>query len=207
MRAKASALSSRSVRRAGEGALRFASRRQAELENGRSALQMLIAILAGTPVWVWGLLAALIGLGLSRLRTRVTGVWRLAIVPMVFLLWGLSSLVIRSMSLPVVSLAWLAGFLVGGMIGWLTFRATGIDVDRRVRRLRMPGGASTLVVSMLVFAAKYVLAVSLAMHPQWAAPIAALDLAVSGLSAGFFVSRFVRLLQHYRQAPQVDLSA
>jgi hypothetical protein len=62
------------------------------------------------------------------------------------------------------------------------------------------------MVSLSVFAAKYALAVTAALRPQWHAAIATADVAVSGLSAGYFLARFGRMLIWYRHSSEVDLA-
>jgi len=44
---------------------------------------MIVIILSHTPVWVWGLLAALMALGFSQTRQRRLAPWRLLMLPLV----------------------------------------------------------------------------------------------------------------------------
>ena len=46
---------------------------------------MIVNVLSHTPVWVWGLLAALMALGFSQTRQRHVAPWRLLMLPMVLL--------------------------------------------------------------------------------------------------------------------------
>ena len=46
---------------------------------------MFIAILQHTPVWVWGLLAVLVTLGLSQTRSRELSLTRVTVLPLVLL--------------------------------------------------------------------------------------------------------------------------
>ena len=56
-------------------------------------MQVAIRILANTPVWAFALLAYLIWQGWQSLRPRTRPIWRMLIVPLVFLLMGSSRLV------------------------------------------------------------------------------------------------------------------
>lgn len=47
-------------------------------------------ILIHTPVWVWMLLAFLLWQGIQAMRPRRTPIWRALIVPVVFIVWGVS---------------------------------------------------------------------------------------------------------------------
>jgi hypothetical protein len=169
-------------------------------------MNIVIAILSGTPWWVFALLALLVGLGVQQLKPRVVRLPRIAVVPGVFLAWGLIALSTRAAVMPDVVLAWLIASMLGVGLGWSTTRLDGIRVDRRRGLIYLPDGWTTLVVSLSVFAAKYALAVSAALRPQWHAAIATADVAVSGLSAGYFLARLARLLIWYRHSSQVDLA-
>ena len=56
-------------------------------------MQVAIRILTNTPVWVFPLLAYLIWQGWQSRRPRTRPIWRMLIVPLLFLLLGLSRLV------------------------------------------------------------------------------------------------------------------
>ena len=56
-------------------------------------MQVAARILINTPLWVFALLAYLIWQGGQSLWPRTQPIWRLLIVPLVFLLMGLSPLV------------------------------------------------------------------------------------------------------------------
>ncbi len=51
-----------------------------------------LQIVANTPIWVWVLLAYLLFIGIRALRPSTAPLWRIAILPMVFFVWGLASL-------------------------------------------------------------------------------------------------------------------
>ena len=47
-------------------------------------------ILIHTPLWVWILLAYLVWQGIQSMQPRTTTIWRALIVPVVFIVWGIS---------------------------------------------------------------------------------------------------------------------
>jgi hypothetical protein len=169
-------------------------------------MNLVIAILSGTPWWVFVLLALLVGLGVQQLKPRIVRLPRIVVVPGVFLAWGLIALSTRAAAAPGIVLAWLIAVMLGAVPGWSTTRLERIRVDRRRGLIYLPGGRTTLVASLSVFAAKYALAVAAALRPQWHAAIATADVAVSGLSAGYFLARLGRMLIWYRHASEVDLA-
>jgi hypothetical protein len=170
-------------------------------------MNLIWAILSGTPVWVFALFALLVGLGIQQLRPRTVQMPRIFIVPAVFLAWGLIALWMRAAVVQSAVPAWLVALPIGFAFGWATTRLDGLVADRRRGLIYLPGGWTTVVASMIVFAAKYVLAVSMVMRPQWRDVLATADMAVSGLSAGYFLARLARMLTLYRNVPEADLAA
>src|ERR1700735_4642833 len=103
-----------------------------------------LAIVQHTPAWVFVVLAALIVTGLQALRARVVPVWRVLIVPAIFIGWGILSVAQRPIAVPALSLVWIAAAAAGSLIGWVTTRlgAYGFEEGSRVR---VPGTSVTLV--------------------------------------------------------------
>jgi hypothetical protein len=172
-----------------------------------TTMNIIWAILVGTPPWVFVLFALLVGLGIQQLRPRTVHLARIFIVPAVFLAWGLFALWMRAAIVQSAVPAWLSALTIGFAGAWATTRLDGLGADRQRGLIHLPGGWTTLVVSMMVFAAKYMLAVSIVMRPDWRDVLATADMAVSGLSTGFFLARLARMLRHYRNAPQAELAA
>jgi hypothetical protein len=89
---------------------------------------------------VFALLALLVGLGVQQLKPRVVRLPRIAVVPGVFLAWGLIALSTRASAAPTIVLAWLTASMLGAGLGWSTTRLDGIRVDRRRGLIYLPGG-------------------------------------------------------------------
>lgn len=154
-----------------------------------TALHLLLAILAQTPWWVFALLAVLILTGAQALRTRVVAVWRLLIVPAVFIGWGAFSAVQRSAAAPALGADWIAAAVLGMMLGWTTTRLSGYAFETNSWNVRVPGSATQLGRNVLIFIARYGIAVSTALATTSGdrAWLIACDVAVSGLTAGYFL--------------------
>jgi len=170
---------------------------------------MITQILLHVPWWVWPLLALLIWVGIQRSRPGVVSLSRLALLPLVFLIWGVIALLARGAdaAAPGIFGTWFAALLGGGPIGWLATSVSGIRVDRRRGLLHLPGDWSTLMASLLVFAAKFALGIAVAVRPDARSVLGLADMAVSGLSTGYFLARLARLIATYRRAPSADLAA
>jgi FtsH-binding integral membrane protein len=155
-------------------------------------MQIAVRILANTPVWVFALLAYLIWQGLQALRTSTQPIWRMLIVPSVFLLMGLSRLVTASDNGLAPLLAWFAAALS------LYHGPRLLAVDRKTGRVTRPGSAAPLLRNITVFALQYGVAVATAMKLEPHAAVAIIGHAVSGGSAGYFSGWTAVLLRRYR---------
>lgn len=158
---------------------------------------MLLQIAINTPLWVWGLLAALVVLGLTQARDRNAGLARTAVLPLgmgVFSLWGLVSGFGAS---PSVLGAWLAAAAVALAAVLLRPLPAGVRYDAQRRVFALPGSWVPLVLILGIFSIKYATGVTLAMQPALRAdPAVALAVAaLSGLFSGIFAGRTVRLLR------------
>jgi uncharacterized protein DUF6622 len=162
----------------------------------------LLGILSHTPLWAWVVLAVLVAFGIQGLRPRTVSVRRLLIVPAVFITWGIVSLVQRVAGEPALAGDWVAAALTGGAIGWFATRFDAIRVDRASRNVELPGSILPLVRNLAIFLAKYVLTAAAAIAPARTAELAPWDIAVSGLSAGYFAAWLLRLAARYRAAPR-----
>ncbi len=157
-----------------------------------------LAILEHTPWWVFVVLAVLLITGIQALRPRVVAVWRLFLVPAVFIAWGVFSVVQRSAAVPVLALDWSAAVALGALIGWATTRLDGFVFDVGAQSVHVPGTPMPLTRNIVIFLARYGIAVAAALAATAAlrAHIVVWDVAVSGLATGYFLGwlgRFVRL--------------
>jgi hypothetical protein len=154
-------------------------------------------ILLNTPWWVLALFAVLVLLGIQALRPRTVPVWRLLVVPIIFIAWGIVSLV-RQSSSSFLLFDWLLAAAVGGALARITTRPGEMRIERA--GVALPGSVLPLARNMLIFFAKYALAAAAATTPAQRAQLAVWDIAVSGLSAGYFLGWLVHFALVYRRA-------
>ena len=160
-------------------------------------MQIAVRILANTPIWVFALLAYLIWQGLQALRTSTQPIWRMLIVPSVFLLMGLSRLVTAGDNGLAPLLAWFAAALSFASLA-LYHGPRLLAVDRKTGRVTRPGSAAPLLRNVTVFSLQYAVAVATAMKLEPHGAVAVIGHAVSGASAGYFSGWAVALLRRYR---------
>jgi hypothetical protein len=160
-------------------------------------MQVAIRILANTPVWVFLLLGYLIWQGWQSLRPRTRPIWRMLIVPLVFLLMGLSRLVMARDNGLEPLLAWFVAALLLAALA-LSRGPQLLAVDRQNGTVTRPGSSIPLVRNVTIFALQYAVAVATAIKLQPHAAVAIIGHAVSGASAGRLGGGAVAPLQEFR---------
>lgn len=164
-----------------------------------------IGILSHTPLWVGALLALLVWLGSLGLKRRRMALRRVAIVPVVFILWGLAGLAGRPFDAAAIATLWLGGLIAGVALGFVTGpRLAG--VDRMRREVELPASRWPLARNLIIFFAHYALIVTAAIPTTHKALLLQADIAVSSASAGYFIGWAAALLRQYRVAPVLPAS-
>jgi len=158
---------------------------------------MIVNILSHTPVWVWGLLAALTALGFSQTRQRHVAASRLLMLPLVPFGLGLWSMAPGFMAPPLAALVWLAA--LGAGVALLAGRPAqaGAQWLPAQQRLQWPGSWMPMVLILVIFSLRYAANVGMAMNPGWrSAPEVLLPLALLyGAFSGLFLGRALALLK------------
>jgi hypothetical protein len=154
-------------------------------------------ILIHTPVWVWMLLAYLVWQGVQAMQPRRTPIWRALIVPVVFIVWGLSRIGFGPQDNTWPLVAWIAAALALLPLGVLTPRP--FDVDPATGQIIRPGSAFALIRNLVVFSLQYAVGVVSAIDAGDRAFAMIFGRAVSGATAGYFLGSTIVLLVAYRR--------
>jgi hypothetical protein len=158
-----------------------------------------LGILHGTPWWVFGLFALLLGLGLQATRPRRSSFYRVLITPLMFVGWGLAGVALQATHGAGPLASWLAAAALGSLLGRAATRLDGVRVDRARAIVELPGSWLPLVRNLSIFAARYGLALAGALMPAAHDRLIVWDLAVAGLSAGYFAGWLSVFVQRYRR--------
>ena len=157
-------------------------------------------IVSRTPVWVWGLLAGLVALGLSQVSSRSVSLTRILAMPVIMTVLAL---------LGVVSAFGAAGQLVGVRALWaLVVGATtavfsrgsapaGSHYDRATQRFHLAGSWVPLALILCIFLTKYIVGVDTSMEPTLTsnATYAFSVTALYAVFSGVFMARALRLVR------------
>ena len=127
---------------------------------------MIRQILINTPLWVWGLLAALLALGLSQTRNRSAGLLRVTLMPLGMGGLSLYSTISTFGASLIVLGSWLATALALVLVVTQFPAPTGACYDRASRQFLLPGSWVPMALIMGIFLTKYAAGVSLAMRPE-----------------------------------------
>jgi hypothetical protein len=163
-----------------------------------------VAIVHGTPLWVWALFAFLVVTGLQALRPRELPLARVLIIPVAFISWGIASLLATREAMPIAVLDWLLAAAVGAALALATVQDGGFRVAAGRARVALPGSPLPLLRNLAIFAAKYGLAVAAILYPRAAGQLQLWSIAVSGASAGYFLGWLGRLAASWRRAARLD---
>jgi hypothetical protein len=173
--------------------------------------QALGTIVKNTPVWVWGLLAALLALGYSQARQRTASLARIALMPLGmtgFSLWGVVSAFGAAPQFAAIAGVWVAmAALLFALIA--PGRAAG-SYDAQTRMFSLPGTLVPLALILAIFLTKYGVGVELAMQPHLVrdGTFTLTVAAIYGAFSGIFAGRAARLLRlAFRPAPTAALQA
>ncbi|MEO8806255.1 MAG: DUF6622 family protein [Burkholderiaceae bacterium] len=154
-----------------------------------------IAIVQHTPVWVWGLLAVLVVLGLSQTRSREMGLTRVTVLPLVLTALSLGGVLSAFGHLPVAFAAWAAGIAAALGLARRAVAVRGASWSPSRGLLHVPGSWLPLVLIVSLFALKYGAGVSLALAPALASDtsFAGLCSLAYGTFSGLFLARALSL--------------
>ncbi|MCG2594047.1 hypothetical protein LZ009_14800 [Ramlibacter sp. XY19] len=158
--------------------------------------EALATIVARTPAYVWGLLAALMALGISQLRDRQASMLRVSLMPLgmtVFSVWGTLAAFGNSPVLGQALAVWSA--VAAALFALMFRRPVQARYDAATRTYSLPGSVIPLALIAGIFLVKYFVGVELAMAPQLIRdPQYALTVAgLYGAFTGIFIGRAARL--------------
>ena len=165
---------------------------------------MILQILIHTPLWVWALLAALLGLGLWQRRERRVRRGQLLALPLALLTLGLWSMAPGFVAQPVAAVLWLGAICATTALGLRLPRPAAARWLTEEARLFLPGSWVPLLLIVAIFCLRYGAGVGQGLHPEWRGmatvqwPLALLFGSLSGL----FLGRALGLLQLTRPTIQ-----
>ncbi|MBN3136888.1 DUF6622 family protein [Pectobacterium punjabense] len=163
-------------------------------------MENLLIILRHTPYWVWAILGYLIYVGVKASQPRRQSLAQMLVVPVVFTVWGISS-IFHTLMLPLAAASGFLLMLMGGLgMGWMWGKTSGIYLPEP-RCFQRTGSWWPLILMLMTFFSRFYFAVQLAYFPTLAHDLAfcLLSGAASGITAGIFSGVSLRLLSQMRK--------
>jgi len=159
-------------------------------------------ILIHTPVWVFALFAYLVWQGIQAMQPRTTPIWRALVLPVVFIVWGMSRIGFGPQGSAWPLIAWVAAALALLPLGVLTPRP--FEVDHKTGEIIRPGSAFALIRNLVVFSLQYAVGVISAIDAGDRALAIIIGRAISGATAGYFIGSTIALLVAYKGKRAAD---
>ncbi|MBC3252705.1 MAG: hypothetical protein ACQER3_20055 [Pseudomonadota bacterium] len=162
-------------------------------------IEFVYAVVIKTPAWVYVLFIFLLLRGLKARKPATVSLEKLAIIPLVFLLWDIYDLVERHQLTVIALLMWCGGLALGAFIGYKLVNPARIEASGEPRSISRPADYSVLPLMMIAFVTKYILGVIASISPDtllqpgWRA----LAIVSGGLFAGIFVGKFIHYSRCY----------
>jgi hypothetical protein len=158
-------------------------------------ITMLSQIFANTPGWVWGLLLALLWLGLSQAVTRTASLKRITLLPLTMTGLSLYGTVTAFGAGPQLLLVWLSACALALTLVLQQALPEATRYDPATRRFTLPGSWLPLLLMLGIFMTKYLVGTVSAMQPALAhdAGFSLVFGALYGAFAGIFLARAARL--------------
>ena len=164
--------------------------------------------LINTPWWVYLLLAYLIKVGIQASKTRTVELKKLFIIPTVFTLISIHTLLYSFAIDALTILTWFAAILTGMVLGWIQIYQYKLKIDKKNGLIQIPGTWSTLIIIMIIFITKYYFGYELAIDPALAqqSTFEMSALLISGICTGFFIGRLICYFYRFQTSRSEDLT-
>lgn len=160
----------------------------------------------GTPWWVWVLFIYILMLGIKAKRARVVPLYKILVLPILFVLLSLHTL----LEVPLTRVNFSGYFfpaLLGLCLGFWQIWRLHIKVDKKRKLLHIPGSWVTLILVLIVFSSKYYFEYTETINPLVVEQIGFVlsMLIISGLCTGIFLGRLVCYTYRFATALHEDL--
>jgi membrane protein CcdC involved in cytochrome C biogenesis len=155
-----------------------------------------------TPWWVYALFAYLIFVGFKASRTRTVSIKKIFIIPIIFAAMSVHTLMTSFQLDAMTIMVWSAAIFIGMVLGWIQVYQYHLEIDKKNHRIQVPGTWTTLLLILIIFAAKYYFGYELAIDPTLIEQTSFeySMLGVSGVCTGLFVGRLFCYLYRIYQS-------
>lgn len=170
--------------------------------------QIIKGVIKGTPFWVWAIFAFLLYRGIRALKTRVVPLKKIFILPAIFISLALYRLVSSNGAIALQNLWWFFAFVTGVSLGFLLFKSTKIQADKKKYLIKLPGTLSTLIMILIIFGIKFCFGYISALNSVFAKSLMFLHLKLitSGMISGLTLGRSLLYFVKHKNSKHTNLS-
>lgn len=169
--------------------------------NMIKVINVIIPVLAGTPLYAWGILAYLVFIGIKATKRRTFQPMKLFIMPIIFI--GINyKLIPLADNLGTYIFSLVTGCLTGFTIGL----KTPIKIYQDLKLIELPGNYYTISLLLLFFVIKYTIGYFKATDPSMFGLYLYIDSLISGLISGYFYGTSSSYLIRYFQKSKIYLN-
>jgi len=163
-------------------------------------INYILKIIAGTPLWVWFAFAYLVLKGVLAFKTRTVSMYKIFILPAIFLYLSLNGLFLKHGLISFMTLARLLSLFVGGFIGFMLTKNIAIKADRKNKTITIPGSKFTLFLVLSIFAVKYYFGFKSATDPIFASTATFMlsKIIITGVISGTSIGRAEQYFYKYK---------
>ena len=157
----------------------------------------MLGILTNTPLWVWGLLAALVALGAAQIPERRVSLSVVLVLPIAVVLVSAFALLAAFGPEPMVGALTALSALAGLVVNKAWIRSPReVRWDATARQFVVPGSWLPLVLILAIFACRFAVGVAKATNPGVAGTTEFLTAicVITGVCCGIFLSRAANVL-------------
>jgi hypothetical protein len=147
-------------------------------------VELIKSIILDTPIWVWGILAYILYVGIQAFKERIVSIPKLLIMPMVLI--AVRYKVFLSDNTAVLS--WLSICSGAGLGIWITAKNAGA-ILKEINSVKLQGSYATLVLLLSFFMLKYAFGYLSSTHNVIAVEYAFIETLLSSLMTGYFLGR------------------
>ncbi|MBX7067611.1 MAG: hypothetical protein K1X28_10315 [Parachlamydiales bacterium] len=155
--------------------------------------------LTNIPAWIFFLFVILVIIGMRAATPRTMSIYRLLVLPLIFMIWNLAWLFERVHEQFSLFPLWFLGIVGGSVLGWQSVVSWKIKADRKNKTVTLPGTWSVLVLILLVFAVRSFFVYSYETHPKQVEEYYIYDSLLSGIFTGIFIGRAYDLYTKYKK--------
>lgn len=155
-------------------------------------------MISKTPSWVWIILVLMVIHGVRAFKDRTTPLAKVAIPPFLFTAFSIYTVHEAFKPSGLVYGVWTIAWVAGIVAAITVFKGTPPKVaDKERKILMLPGSARVLILCLLIFGSRYILAYGIAFDPELLTDTVPemILLGVTAGCSGFFIGKLISCIR------------